>query len=286
MREGKRQTTGQGGGGVMNARIVAALAMTSLICWASPCTADDWDAYQRLLGDYYFIDDQPGSRIECRISSPNLDPDGMRAMLKVAEKNIQIVQNINDFKVTYSKGVGFSFIEPVFDVSLKTAEGVADLSLFLKGLDQVNKETAKQIGAIKDLAKATFDDFLRPRRERLRNLKVAVLNEQVIVKYDIDGQESREEYAAGKKRTFGVSSGAPLEAVEEFSLLDGKLAPSKTSASTKLGDTRVTMERSIRYQKLEHFSFPSAIETRTRLESPWNQQDSTILIEFDHCISR
>lgn len=262
--------------------------MTALICWTSPCAANDWDDYQSLLNKYYFIDDQPVSHLECRIATSSLDPAGFRSMLKSAENNIEIVQNIDEFKVRYSKGIGFSFVEPAFKVKLKSAEGVADLPRLLDGLDQFNKGVAGQIAGVRNVVQGTLDDLLLPRREELRGLKVTALNEQVVVQYATGAGQTRHEYAAGKRRTRtpGAFGGAPTEAVDEFSLLDGKWAISNTSISTKTGNSDVRIERAIQYQMLGHVSFPSVIETRTRLEGPSTHQDSVQVIKIDQCVSR
>jgi len=265
-----------------------AIALAILSLFPNPSRADDWLTYVRLRGDYYFLDDQAPSEISCRVSISTLDPAYLRAQLQPVQDKIDVDQNLNSFRVTYSKGVGITISEPHFTVRLKEAVDLPDRATVQGGLDLINRGAAMQISGARQIIERIFMEIIRPKREEISAVKVTASEGTAKIEYTRDGLHVTQIYLAGARKTFVKAAGisTPIESSDEFTVIGGKRALSKSSAMITQGDMTTTVETAVLYQQVGGVSFPSLLNHRSHLENSTMKQDVKQTISLDQCVNK
>jgi len=264
--------------------VVLNLAFSFFI--TSPSLADDWNNFNRLMDKYYFLDDQPVTEITCHVSVSSLN--NIRTQLKPIEEKVEVDEDINTFSVTYKKGEGITTSKPHFMVSLKTTEDVANPEQVKRGVETINIGAADQISGVIDVIEGQLDELIRPKKEKISDLKVKASKGTTTVEYTKDKKQFREVYLGDSRKVFikDPNNSMVIKSSDTFTLIAGKRALSKSDMKLTLGDMATTMKMAILYKQVGTVSFPSLLDQQAHIENPSFKADANFSINLDQCVSK
>jgi hypothetical protein len=245
--------------------------------------ADPWDAYSQLRARYYFFDDQEVEQVSCRVVVPTLDPAKLREQLKDLGDRVKIDENINNFKVIYSKKDGVKFVVPHFELTLLSTEGAKDPKGLEGGLEKINHGILAQIKGTMQTVDGVLDDFIFPAKGSLENLEVTTANGITTVKHAKNGESFTKTYSGKTGKVVAKTQSYDLESNEEFTDLKGKLAPSKSVTIMHLGGTVIETTTVLKYRDLGKIFFPSAIEQHVRQSDAGQKQEADVKTLLEDC---
>lgn len=266
-------------------RIVTMMVIIGLIA-ALPsllCASDASDTYMKLMDDYYFLDKQEVNRVTCHVVLSTLNSASLRDQLKQFGDKIALQENLNDFKVVYSKKDGVSFVTPHVSVSLVSNEGVKDPKQVQKGIEMINNGVKMQIDGATQIIKGTLDDLVSPQISTMADLDVSNKEGSTTVKYSKENVSHLEVYSGDTKKTSAKAQGSEIEETQVFSRLNGKLAPFKDVIQLRQGDTLLDTTTAIQYQNLGKLFFPSVLDQQIQVKGPNLKQEGQINISIKDC---
>jgi hypothetical protein len=262
---------------------ILAFFFASIIpAYAAPETpsADDpsWKAYKKLLENYYFLGNQKAAYISCHVSVPQLQKM-MQAFEEQSRHDVMIYNNLNDFSVTYDRAKGISINLPQFDVSASPDSkviGPEKTEEVRKGMEDF---FAREISAVKLGLVSVLNEMVYPTREKRKNLSVTKNGNATDVSYDINENDHVKVEYSGTSRK--ITESAPtfnLTGVEDYQLLDGKLAESHFVLKS------INTAYSVSYQDLRSAFFPAQILIDMTPPTGSQQVKQMHLeINLDHC---
>ena len=262
---------------------VTVLVLLSIIAPSTVMAADGWEAYRQLMGNYYSLENQRIESVTCRVALSTLDPGKFREQLEPFGDKLVLYENLSDFKVTYSRKDGITFVEPHFDAVLISTEGAADPNRVEVGVKMINEGARMQIQGAMETIKALLDDFVPPKREALADVQVSSSEGTTTVKYRKGETTYHEVYVGKNKKTVTKTSGIETEASEELMELDGKLATAKGTIRLQQGGNIMNMTVAVQYQDLGSLFFPSVLDQQIQMSGPNLKQEVTMSISFTDC---
>ncbi len=253
---------------------------------ASPsllCAADPWEAYMRLMSNYYFLDNQAVNRVSCHVVLPTLDPVKLRDQLKPLGDKVTLKENLKDFKVIYSKKDGVTFLTPDISAVLVSTDGVEDQKKVEEGVKMINHGAKMQIEGATQAIKSILDDLILPKKDSMTDLVVSSAEGKTTVNYRREGNSCAEVYSDDTKKITSKSPASEIEATEEFTKINGKLALAKGTAQIHQGELQLGAAIIVQYQDLGKSFFPSVLEQHLQMTGPGMKQEAQFSVSFDGC---
>lgn len=208
-----------------------------------------WKAYQKLLEDYYFLDNQKADHIACRVSVPQLD-----FIYSNRWNNFTVDQNLQDFSVTYDRMKGVSINLPHINLSPSLDSKDADPAKTEKLRKGMEALFLMKTYAVKTGVEGILDEMIYPVPDRRKNLSLRKKGNVTVVTYDVNEKKHvKSEYAGAKRKTIETTPTSSVIGTEDYEPINGKLA----KVRMKLESTNTTY--SVSYQDLGSAFFPERI---------------------------
>ncbi|GBE41240.1 hypothetical protein BMS3Bbin09_01131 [bacterium BMS3Bbin09] len=259
--------------------IFGIIVIQGSVSWANT----PWEEFNKLKENYYLFDYQEVDSVTCRIVAPSLDPKKMSEPLKPIEKNIKIVENIGDFKVTYSRDNGLTFVVPRFKAFIVSPETAEDLKQLEYSVNSFNQSTEGAIQGLVQSIEGILDEFMLPKKESVSDLQVSNNGSETTIKYNRRGASHVDVYSGNMRKTNANMPGLELESHDVFENIKGKLFLSKSSINIKQGETTIDSKVVIQPKDLGRIFFPMFIEQKVHISNPNFNMDADLALTFDQC---
>lgn len=215
-----------------------------------------WAEYKKLLGNYYFLDQQKAAHISCHVSDTALQTIADGVHVKFGEF-LTLDENLRDFSVTYDRSSGISFNTPHVKVGLAMDIKSSALEQQESQLEKIFTENIDYAEIVTTLA---LMDMISSSPEKQKNLSLIKNGNFTVASYDIDGNNHNKViYSGAMKQVEKSSPTIHQTSISNYQLLDGKLVLAHSTAKKIVGSEKTTLIESVSYQNLGSSFFPAQI---------------------------
>lgn len=210
--------------------------------------------YQKLLGNYYFLDKQKAGHIECSVSD-TLIQDLIDKARQKEEGKLIVNVNLHDFSFVYDRIKGASFNFPHIKLSFSPD------TKFVKD-ENVREKLEETLNGIMDKAKKSMDKPLAfmfyPEPEDYKNLSLTKNGNDTVVSFDDNRSEHYTLiYSGSKMKETASSSTLNQISAWDYQSLNGKLALVHMATETTEGSTKGNAIETVSYQNLGSIFVPA-----------------------------
>ncbi|MGD8351417.1 MAG: hypothetical protein PVG55_00325 [Nitrospirota bacterium] len=255
---------------------------------ASVSAADTWEEYSALRSRYYHLDEQEFNNITCTIESPMLTDvvRQLRAQFEPLRDNMEIVENISGFSLSYSSSSGLDITRPELDVVIKSQEGMADPDRVREGVQMIKSGFGQAIAGIVMQLEGVLEGYLSPRRQNYEMLEFAEEGEGPIVTYRRGGNDVTETFSGNKIEIESVGTGGEMHALESYEETAGnKLILKEASVTVEQPMGTIESDIHMTYQEVGPVIFPKRIATRFTQEVQSMRQEGQTEVNLNDCMA-
>ena len=239
--------------------IIAALLPNSIIGSDSV-----WKEFLNLREKYYCIDTQKFEKLSCSIEVPLINNliKQMKLQLEPMKNNIEIKENLSEFKLFYTKNSGLTFTDPTIEIIVLNEKGIADMEKFKKGVSQIKTGFNQQINGVKSVIKSIIDDYKYPEKEKFKDLVINNLGDSVIVKYRRENYLFAETYYGQIIKGIQTGNSSTIKYMQKYIRnVDNKLIMEYGTALNQTPIGTVNMNVFVEYQVVSGITFPKHIKS-------------------------
>lgn len=260
---------------IKNLKRVIFLVLLQISCITY--SADEWDKFNDLSAQYYYLDDQKFNKISCQINVPILKQmiDKMIEQFAPIQEKIEIKYDLSKFRMTFDRISGLKFIDPEFQIRFLTKKGMVDYTKAEKGINDVRNVMKKAVEAFKVIITDTLGNYLRLKKQQFQNLDVKIkdIGGKTIIEYQNGGVNFLEtSYGNIVEIKETTSSGAEIltKQIFEKTLNDKYIIQYEEISLTKpleFGSQKKisNSDTSIKYQNINNIIFPKEINSVANL---------------------
>lgn len=247
---------------------------------------DSFDDYVKFIKQrFYLLDQQNFKKISCQIEVPLIADLVAKVKQQFVAANIpvKLKENLSDFSLSYTKGVGLRFNKPTFDVEVLSLGAIKNKESFEKGLEQTKAGFAQQIDGVVNILEAVFSDWEIP--DRAKETVKSFSEEGGAAKVSLETEGHAEEIVyEGKARTVKFS-GTMTGGTDDQLLDDGGFLLLDNSRGHMEQGVGLTMDvlLTIKYQKVQNIVFPSEITQRSTMGMNGVKHESQFGISLKNC---
>ncbi len=261
--------------------------LLSIVQFPETIYATSWDTFREVKDQYYQLDKQDFNEITCLVEVPLMSNliEQIKNQLVPLQGKIECQANLSLFTLTYNHNVGLIFTRPVFELELKTNEGVRDVAKAKSGLDMARQGFRQHVDGTMVTLEGIFDAYIIPKEKEFKNIKAtSITDKEISVTYTKDGVDVHEIYSGntinGKYKNILGETTYKLtydtNANDKFML---------RNATTIISQPIIKMKASssISYQKLDELYFPKQVKTYFEEEIQSLRQQGEIIINLTNC---
>ena len=250
--------------------------------------ADSLEDYSKFKKEnYYLLDDQPFSKIECKIRVPSIDQflATVKQQFEAIPGKVVIEENVKDFSLIYTKGQGVSFKKPTFNIKALEQEKVQNQENFSQGVQKMELGLKDQIDGVGQVLLGLFDEYTISNKKKIQEFSRNETGVEVTTEGINEKVISREKYS-GSSRTSEFTS-STMTGVEQskFEKIDNYLVLSESNVQLQLKQSGeiINMIMQIGYDKLNKIVFPKNITSKTVIQVNVLKQETAIDVFLDSC---
>ena len=252
--------------------------------------ADDWTAYQRLMDRFYRLDRQAVAAISCRVEVREAEVllKQLRTQFEPMKDKIEMVENLDEFELTYLRESGPEFRRPSLRMKLLSEEGVGDPKQVRKGMEMVETGFEEQIDGIVMQLRGILDQLRTPEQSNYRILEVKGDEREYAARYERSGSTCSETFSGKQRKVREITTtGYEVSSTEEYGkVVDDRLLVTGLRVNMVTPLSNVETDVSIEYRDLGGVWFPTRIKSHTKQSIATTRQEGYGDIGLANCVLR
>jgi len=265
--------------------VLGAILSVWLLAASNLVMASPWDEYSEFMNQFYYLDKQNFNNISCDVEVSTISNNlaQLRAQLKPLEDRIKIVENLSDFRISFTRENGLEISMPSFDVKLISEEGIADRERVEAGIQMMKDGMRYQIDGAAQTIEGLFEEYSSPREGSINIKKMTREKDGVHILYEKDGAEVTKIYSGNTLKLSAIDSMHEVRSEETFEKAGGKLIVKSATAQVKQGPNTIGHDMSVEYQSIRSVVFPAKVTSRSTIITQDARQEGLFDIRFVNC---
>jgi hypothetical protein len=265
------------------------IILISTFAFALPSQAkpDNWDRYVQIMDGFYNLDKQEFKTVSCNIEVPVTKNQiaQLHERFKSMKDQIELTENLKDFRMTYTKNAGLSFKRPTLDIKIISENGMTDVAKVKSGIEMIDHGFKQQVDGTVTQLNSFFDNF-DPRRKPLYTIKAITGDKTAYTaNYERGGSDVTETYSDNQRKVQQISrNGDKVSAVENYKSVDNqKLLLNDVRFVVDQAMSRIEMDTTISYEKIQSILFPTHFSSHFNQFIQTIRQEAQIDIDLKDC---
>ena len=264
--------------------LIGVIAILCLLVQSKPSLSNDpWNDYEKFLQQFYFLSEQSFEQIECQVVLPEVEQmlNQQSQQLKEASKGAaEIISNLNNFRMTYSKSKGLSFNEPSVEIKVTSEDFIKDRQKFETGKQAIINGYNQTIKGTIQTIQGVFDDYIEPDKNRISLSSFNLSGERAEYKYKQESMDVTRVCEKNHCTSSSKNAQMDVESDENYDKVGDKLAIQSASATMKQPGTEIHLKTNIKYQQVRDLFFPSSISSDLQMQTSMAKTEGKFDIQF------
>ncbi|MDA2925769.1 ankyrin repeat domain-containing protein [Acidobacteria bacterium AH-259-G07] len=244
-----------------------------------------WDQYLQVRSRFYYLDQQDFNDISCKVEAPTLTNLISQAQLALTlfKDNLEIQDNLSDFRLNFNKSTGLLIDSPKLDVKITSESGMPDPARLRSEIQSLKTHFKRLLDSVEAMLRSIFVFYTFPKKQD-EITQVVEDNGVYTFIYRKEGIEVIEIYSGNQiERKQTEMGGEILSKENHVKTADGKLILTDANMSINQPMVNVETNVSVSYQEIGSIVFPSHIVSHSKQSIQGMRTETQIDIYLKDC---